>query len=206
MNIYNLDPEIIVVEDILSAEDLKSLQDCANDPEGWDVNDPDIDGTHWEGNQKYLAYAQDQKNIEIIGKVTKALEEVVGHKGPINNVSIIQRFTDVKKGDPNITLSSGQLAYFDDQGVEWSMGPHADNVYDMVTKSFVSSVVAGIVFYINDDYEGGEIVYVNKGITHKPKANSFVCHPAFEEYTHGVLKVKNGTRYILSTFIKNNEQ
>ena len=188
MNIYNLDPEIIVVEDILSAEDLKSLQDCANDPEGWDAYNSDIAGTHWEGNQKFLTQEKDQKNIEIIGKVTKALEEVVGHKGLISNVKIIQRYTAINNND------------------EWSMAPHADNVYDMVTKSFVSPVIAGIVFYINDDYEGGEIVYVNKGITHKPKANSFVCHPAFEEYKHGVLKVKNGTRYILSTFIKNNEQ
>ena len=206
MNIYNLDPEIIVVEDVLSEEDLKSLQDCANDPEGWDVYNSDISGTHWEGNQKFLTQTNDQKNIEIMYKVIETLKEVVGHKGVLNNVSIIQRFTSDPKGDPTITLSSGQLAYFDDNGIEWSMGPHADNVYDMVTKSFVSTVVAGIVFYINDDYDGGEIVYVNKGITHKPKANSFVCHPAFEEYKHGVLKVKNGTRYILSTFIKNNEQ
>ena len=153
-----------------------------------------------------MTHAKDQKYIEIIYKVIESLNKFCGHKGSISHVSVIQRYTSDQKGDPNITLSSGQLAYFDDQGAEWSMGPHADNVYDMVTKSFVSTVVAGIVFYINDDYEGGEIVYVNKGITHKPKANSFVCHPAFEEYTHGVLKVKNGTRYILSTFIKNNEQ
>jgi len=206
MNIYNLDPEIIVVEDVLSAEDLKSLQECANDPYGWDVYNSDIAGTHWEGNQKFLTQDKDQKYIDIMGKVIRSIDSIVGHKGLLSGVSIIQRFTDVKKGDPNITFTSGQLAYFDDQGVEWSMGPHADNVYDMVTKSFVSPVVAGVVFYINDDYEGGEIVYVNKGITHKPKANSFVCHPAFEEYKHGVLKVKNGTRYILSTFIKNNEQ
>jgi hypothetical protein len=205
MNIYNLDPEIIVVEDVLSAEDLKSLQECANNPDGWDVYDSDIAGTHWEGNQKFLTQDKDQKNIKIMDKVFSVLHQVVGHKGIISNVSIIQRFTDVKKGDPNTTFNSSQLAFFDNQGVEWSMSPHADNVYDMVTKSFVSPVVAGIVFYINDDYEGGEIVYVNKGITHKPKANSFVCHPAFEEYKHGVLKVKNGTRYILSTFIKNNE-
>lgn len=206
MNIYNLDPEIIVVEDILSAEDLKSLQECANNPDGWDLYDSDIAGTHWEGNQKNLTQIEDTKNIDIIYKVTEALNKFFGHKGLITNVSIIQRYTSDTKGDPNITLSSGQLAYFDENGIEWSMGPHADNVYDMVTKSFVSPVVAGIVFYINDDYDGGEIVYVNKGITHKPKANSLVCHPAFEEYKHGVLKVKNGTRYILSTFIKNNEQ
>ena len=205
MNIYNLDPEITVVEDVLSAEDLKSLQECANNPDGWDAYDSNTVNTHWEGNQKNLTHIENQKNLEILHKVTGTIQNLFGHKGSINNVSIIQRYTSEPKGDPNITLSSSQPAYFDDNKIEWSMGPHADNVYDMVTKSFVSPVTAGIVFYINDDYDGGEIVYVNKGITHKPKANSLVCHPAFEEYKHGVLKVKNGTRYILSTFIKNNE-
>jgi hypothetical protein len=141
MNIYNLDPEIIVVEDILSAEELKSLQECANDPDGWDVYNSDIAGTHWEGNQKFLTQDKDQKNIEIIGKVIRSIDSIVGHKGLLTNVSIIQRFTDVKKGDTNITFDSGQPAYFDNQGVEWSMGPHADKVYDMVTKSFVKIFV-----------------------------------------------------------------
>ena len=206
MNIYNLDPKITVVEDVLSAEDLKSLQEYANSPDGWDTYDSNTVGTHWEENQKYLPQTENQKIIEIFYKIANEIQKLFGHKGLINNVAIIQRYTSEPKGDPAVTLSSSQPAYFDDNGIEWSMGPHADNVYDMVTKSFVSPVTAGIVFYINDDYDGGEIVYVNKGITHKPKANSLVCHPAFEEYTHGVLKVKNGTRYILSTFIKNNEQ
>lgn len=62
------------------------------------------------------------------------------------------------------------------------------------------TVEAGLVIYINDEYNGGEIYYKYKDIIHKPKANSIVIHPANKEYTHGVKDVQNGTRYFLTHF------
>lgn len=71
--------------------------------------------------------------------------------------------------------------------------PHFDSQLDI-------TVEAGLVIYINDEYDGGEIYYTNKDIVHKPKANSIVIHPANKEYTHGVNSVKNGDRYFLTHF------
>ena len=66
------------------------------------------------------------------------------------------------------------------------------------TKPFVSK---GIVIFINDDFEGGEVVYVNKDISIKPKAGTLVCHPGTKEYSHAVNKFYNGDRIIASMFV-----
>lgn len=64
----------------------------------------------------------------------------------------------------------------------------------------------GMAYHLNDDFEGGEIFYSNKNITHKPIANSIVIHPGTVEYTHGIHEITNGTRYSINTFAytKNN--
>lgn len=89
----------------------------------------------------------------------------------------------------------------------WAMYPHADdNEYESQDdpKTFYSPVLKGIVIYITDDYEGGEIVYINKDIKIKPKSGYLVCHPASEDYTHGVKSFSGGPRIIVSAFVKGN--
>lgn len=85
------------------------------------------------------------------------------------------------------------------------MSPHSDDIsYDLSEKdlkerkSFVSQ---GIVIFINDDFEGGEVVYVNKDISIKPKAGTLICHPGTKEYSHAVNKFYNGDRIIASMFV-----
>ena len=65
-----------------------------------------------------------------------------------------------------------------------------------------SNIVASFSLYLNDDFEGGEIVYINKKVRHKPIANSMVVHLATPEYEHGVGLVNEGTRYFMTNFYK----
>ena len=60
----------------------------------------------------------------------------------------------------------------------------------------------GVVLYLNDEYEGGEIFYPNIGLEFKPEAYSLLLHPAHEGYRHGVKKVSSGQRYSMTTFLK----
>jgi predicted 2-oxoglutarate/Fe(II)-dependent dioxygenase YbiX len=76
------------------------------------------------------------------------------------------------------------------------MGAHRDNELD-------DSVLFGIVIYLNDNYEGGEIYYQDLDLKIKPKARSMVIHPA--GIKHEVLNVKgNNTRYTFSVFVRGN--
>lgn len=51
------------------------------------------------------------------------------------------------------------------------------------------------MYYINDDYDGGEIVFPDYDLTIKPKSNSLIMFPGNENYVHGVLEVSEGFRY-----------
>lgn len=71
--------------------------------------------------------------------------------------------------------------------------PHIDN-------HFEPEVTHGSIFYINDDYEGGEVYYPELGIEIKPAANSFLVHPAIPDHIHGVRAVTAGDRYNITFF------
>lgn len=51
------------------------------------------------------------------------------------------------------------------------------------------------VYYINDDYQGGEIHFPDHSLTIKPKANSLIFFPGNENYEHQVFTVVGNHRY-----------
>lgn len=59
--------------------------------------------------------------------------------------------------------------------------------------------LAGL-FYINDDYEGGELYFPNQGIQFKPKAGAAYFFPGDKNYIHGVTEIKSGIRYTVPFF------
>lgn len=58
------------------------------------------------------------------------------------------------------------------------------------------------IFYINDNYEGGEIVFPRFGITYKPAAGEAIYFPSTYVYNHSVKPVISGTRYAVVSWIK----
>lgn len=58
----------------------------------------------------------------------------------------------------------------------------------------------GVVLYLNDDYEGGEIYYPKLNLQYEPKAGDMVIHPGTEEYSHGVKDISSGKRYAITLF------
>lgn len=58
-------------------------------------------------------------------------------------------------------------------------------------------------FYINDNYNGGDIeFYVNGDITnHKPKAGDIVVFPSGEPYFHGVKTIPDGNKFFIRNFV-----
>ena len=59
----------------------------------------------------------------------------------------------------------------------------------------------GCVYYINDDYEGGEIVYPTIDMQIKPKGNTLIIHRS--DLLHGTnLITKPGIKKILTAFVK----
>lgn len=72
---------------------------------------------------------------------------------------------------------------------------HADG--ETITGRSVSAII-----YLNDDYEGGEVEFVNFGIKIKPKAGMLLLFPSNYAYRHIAHPVTSGTKYALVTWIK----
>lgn len=58
------------------------------------------------------------------------------------------------------------------------------------------------VYYINDNYDGGEINFPRFGISYKPKSNQMIIFPSTYVYNHSVSPVTDGTRYAIVSWIK----
>jgi predicted 2-oxoglutarate/Fe(II)-dependent dioxygenase YbiX len=59
-----------------------------------------------------------------------------------------------------------------------------------------------VLFYLNDDYEGGELEFTKLGLTIKPKKGMMIAFPSYFEFSHRVHPVLSGTRYSLATWIE----
>jgi hypothetical protein len=122
---------------------------------------------------RLLFLHQSGMDMDIMRAIDKRIALLFYHASRINQLSAIQRYK-----------------------TERGMEIHKDDASD-------SAVKFGVVLYLNDNYEGGEIHYPDFDLTIKPKAKSLIIHPA--GLAHGVLPVKQGTRYILSSFVSGDE-
>lgn len=134
--------------------------------------DPSGGVGHWTGNFFDISSVKELNNLfpSILEKIHKVFD-TEDFQAQTNNS--ILRF----KADPEKDLA---------------MTPH----HDMSTKY----TTHGLVLYYNDNFEGGNIEYINKGISLKPEAGMLVCHPAGKGYTHQVATVLSGQRFLSTYF------
>ena len=58
------------------------------------------------------------------------------------------------------------------------------------------------IYYLNDNYLGGEINFPRFGITFKPKANQMIIFPSTYVYNHSVSPVIDGERYAVVSWLR----
>jgi hypothetical protein len=58
-------------------------------------------------------------------------------------------------------------------------------------------------FYINDNYNGGDIEFYVDGkfVNHKPKAGDLMIFPSGEPYYHGVKTIPDGNKFFIRNFV-----
>jgi hypothetical protein len=76
--------------------------------------------------------------------------------------------------------------------LKYEIGNHWSNHIDD-HPNFPCRVVAE--YFINEDYEGGEIEFINFDIKIKPSKNSLIVYPASYPYINRVNPIISGTRY-----------
>ena len=92
--------------------------------------------------------------------------------------------------------------------VKWLPGqfqkPHADKELHEgpdagLPNDFPNYDLASL-FYLNDDYEGGELYFPLQGVQFKPKKGAAYFFPGDKNFIHGVTEVKNGLRFTCPFF------
>jgi len=62
-------------------------------------------------------------------------------------------------------------------------------------------VLSGL-FYLNDDYDGGDLHFPRQNVTVKPETGMLVLFPSFHTHAHSSLPIKSGTKYAIVTWFK----
>jgi len=117
--------------------------------------------------------------------------DFIGHFN-LDSSPWIKARADILKYDVG-TQRSMSLYYHVDQN-RWSLS------------SAGPKFVLTITVYLTDDYEGGEISFLNDEtneiLTYKPQAGDIVVFPSFYPYHHGVMRVLSGEKYLFRMFVK----
>jgi hypothetical protein len=58
------------------------------------------------------------------------------------------------------------------------------------------------VYYLNDNYEGGELCFPQFGIELKPESGDMIVFPSSYVYSHSVKPVISGNRYSIASWLK----
>jgi predicted 2-oxoglutarate/Fe(II)-dependent dioxygenase YbiX len=61
-----------------------------------------------------------------------------------------------------------------------------------------------VVYFLNDDFEGGELVFPTLDLVIEPEPGKLVCFPSDHHYVHGVQPVTSGHRYTIVTWMRVN--
>jgi predicted 2-oxoglutarate/Fe(II)-dependent dioxygenase YbiX len=98
------------------------------------------------------------------------------------------------------------LKYREPAIVRWRAGmhtpePHADkhNV-DGTPKAGFEDWDASAIIYLNDDFDGGELVFPQHSTRIKPRKGSLVFFPGDDAYIHYVDHISSGTRWTIPMF------
>lgn len=193
-----------VFDDIdLVIETLESLSNQAvTDWERWDTGDPD----NSYGEVKFVARRnlhlvedkeEREKSLWLMDTLADAMAEAATTYSlifDIDEVSLRYAKGALKhKGN-----TTGINKYYPDR----QMGPHID------WNESNSDVEYTIVIYLNDNYDGGELRFVEPEIDVKikPKAGSIVIFPSFMPYKHESMYVSNGRKMLITHHWKGGER
>ena len=89
------------------------------------------------------------------------------------------------------------------RNLELAIGYHLD-AFNSKDAAGPKSIITGTV-YLNDDYEGGEISFLNEFdssiITYKPKKGDVIVFPSAKPFFHAAQKVYGKDKYLIRNFL-----
>lgn len=148
--------------------------------------------------EDYLYDAEGNKIDPAVGK--RGVSTWVNHEYPERDEEICNALEDI--------IDSYLWHYdLDPQSREyWRISKYRDGDYFGMhpDDSFGTPRTVSIVYYPNDDYEGGELEFIHFGVKIKPKAKQLFIFPSSYIYEHKIHDIGQGNpRYTIVAFFCN---
>ena len=181
--------QIVELENFMTDEEHDYLLNFAKNNNLWDytISKKNENGTVtydanvWAERVATLHTLQqaDQKVVDLVHAMFSRLKEKVDEFYNVNAKATSPAIVRWRKDDRQEPHADKELHEGPDAGT-----PNAFPYYDIAS-----------IFYINDEYEGGELYFPIQGIEFKPKAKAAYFFPGDKNFIHGVRIVKSGIRY-----------
>jgi hypothetical protein len=192
----NSPDNVVELEDMVTPEEQDYLLEFARNNTVWDVTE-----SQWNENGNII-YDHRVWEDRVATRDTLLKADPTGEVIAILG-RVIERMTPHIREKFQVEVTPTDAAI-----VRWPKGamqfPHADKELhegpDAGTPNEFPWYDLGTVFYLNDDYEGGELFFPLQDIKFKPKPRAAYFFPGDKNYIHGVTKVTSGTRYTAPFF------
>lgn len=207
-----IEKDLWVIRNFLTEEELRWLNEEANDPEGWYTTMRSPYGGNTKN--KFLGYIPE---YDENGNMLVPTQQSKFRPLPIK--SIEHRIASVV---PKYFVGAGALQSFfevpDEQIMaelgripDYAMGWHYERddeddedfqkqIVDLKERGKIISkgkITASFNVYINDNFDGGILEFRNKDYVIKPEPGMLVNIPLYKEFEHRVTKVTNGNRHTI---------
>lgn len=157
---------------------------------------------YWLAKHYYDAESSEAERLELIQSPLQS-SEVLKYRayGIIDEIKLASE-SIMHQEYPDLKLE--RFAYFDGLSVRSAakqpyMKPHVDGPPEYNNPNHGINNL-GANFYLNNDFEGGEIYYPELNFTFKPVPNSLVIHRGTPQFLHGVAEVTSGWRLSFGMF------
>jgi hypothetical protein len=185
---------IVELANFMTAEELEYLDKFARGNDKWDVTETHYneegtviyDASYWENRvaTEDTLTSADPKVVEVIKGMQARLKVEVDKFFSVDAIPTSAALVRWLPGQLQQPHADKELHIGEDAGK-----PNDFPYYD----------IAGL-FYLNDDYEGGELYFPKQGIQFKPKKGAAYFFPGDLHYIHGVTEITSGIRYVSPFF------
>jgi len=146
----------------------------------------------------------------VVDRETRDTQEVQLPRPVVERLSRLDAASILAFINPfyNVEVQDGEPSQILHYGVGGHYIPHVDSEtpfrddtgLEMWEKTLDRDL--SLVYFLNDDFAGGELVFPELDLAVKPKAGTLVCFPSDHNYVHGVKPVTAGHRYTIVTWMR----
>ena len=182
---------VLIRPNVINPQGLQELVNHIKTSSAEDLSVFDPDKTNATGQTSWIVDKQTRDTqIVPMGNLFPKIEQLLRHAVK----EIINPFYQCE-------VHSSEIPQVLSYGIGGHYKPHIDGESIWVTprgeKIWKKSTDRDIsmVFYLNDDFEGGDFVFPELKVRVRPEPGMMVCFPSNHQYVHGVEPVTRGKRY-----------